>query len=652
MPDLAREEAPRPDEPPERRLAAILCADLVGYSRMMEADEATTLAAVKGVRREVIDPLIAEHHGRLVKVMGDGAIVAFVSVVDAVRCAIAVQKRVAAQQADVAPERRLRFRIGINLGDLAVDGDDLYGDGVNIAARLEQLCEPGGVLVSGTAYDHLQGKLDLPLEFIGEQHVKNIARPVRAYRVRLDGRRARWRMGTRRFTPLLPALAAALLAFALGGGAWWWLAPEAATAKPAIAVLPFNNYGGDEATGRLADGLTEDIITDLARFRDLDVIARNSADAYKGKPVDVRQVGKALNVDYVLEGSIQRQGERIRITTQLIDATTGAHVWSDRWDRPAEDVFAVQTEMAERVANKLGSDGVLADAGSAAAKRKRPESLTAYDLYLLGNAAIFRNTKESIEEGIRLLTRAVELDPNLARAWVSLSLARGWTEHFGGDPEVARKGREEAARRALELDPMDADAHSVMAAAYAWRGEFALAEAEMDKALSLNPSSLGVLRGYISWASSFGEAEKGAEAVDRAIRLDPNYLPAAAGPYTNAYFFAGRYEDMLRMMDRIPLESRRKFQWVQRAAAYAALRRSGEAQAAVSEALTKYPDISIEGFVVADPSYSEGERAHMVETMRAAGFPVCASAAKLAEFDTPDRLPECDAERAKMAGAS
>ena len=302
---------------------AILAADIVGYSRLVEADEAGTLAAIKALRETAIDPLLAEHKGRIVKLMGDGAIVEFASVVDAVACAVAIQKVVAELQAKVPADRRIVFRIGVNLGDVVVEGDDLLGDGVNVAARLEQLCEPGGVLVSGTAYDHLQGKLGLPLEFTGEQQVKNIARPVRAYRVRLDGaRRLRGIRHARSHTARRAAGGgrAVSCCSSSAAGAGGSGRRDRRPASPSIAVLPFDNLGGDEATGRLADGITEDIITDLARFRDLDVIARNSTEVYKGKPADVRQVGRDLGVGYVLEGSIQRQGDQLRVTAQLIDA--------------------------------------------------------------------------------------------------------------------------------------------------------------------------------------------------------------------------------------------------------------------------------------------------------------------------------------------
>src|SRR4051794_22782695 len=289
----------------ERRMAAILAADVVGYSALMEQDEDRTLARLKAHRREFVEPLIAEYQGRIVKLIGDGALVEFASVVDAVRCAVLIQRGMAEREAEVAQAERIRFRIGINLGDVIHEADgDLYGDGVNVAARLEQLAEPGGVVVSGTAYDHLQGKLDLPLEFAGEQRVKNIERLVRAYRVRLDGKVPRIKPPSRRARRFaLQVVAAAALVFVVGAGAWhFWPRDPPPAGKPAIAVLPFDNLGGDEATGRLAAGMTEDVITDLARFRDLDVIARNSTVGYEGKAVDIRQVGRDLGVGYVLEG--------------------------------------------------------------------------------------------------------------------------------------------------------------------------------------------------------------------------------------------------------------------------------------------------------------------------------------------------------------
>ena len=370
----------------KRRLSAILVADVVGYSRLVEADEAATLTALKTLHSAVIEPLIVEHRGRIVKLMGDGLIAEFASVVDAVSFAVSLQRRLETKPTELSVASPIVMRIGINLGDVVVDGDDLLGDGINVAARLEQLCEPGGVLVSGTAFDHLQGKLGLPIDFVGEQQVKNIARPVRAYRVRLSGRGQSWRLHLRRHLtrPKIMAMAAAAI-LAVLVGVFWGVTADPPRSKPGIAVLPFENLSGDEPTDRLARGVTGDMITDLARYRGFEVIARNSVMAYEGASIDVRKIGRDLDVSYVLQGSIQRQDDRVRISAQLVDTLSGGHVWSERWDRPVNDVFAIQTELAGQVATQLGSfSGTILAADREVTKRKHPTNLTAYDFYLLG----------------------------------------------------------------------------------------------------------------------------------------------------------------------------------------------------------------------------------------------------------------------------
>jgi TolB-like protein/class 3 adenylate cyclase/Tfp pilus assembly protein PilF len=627
----------------ERRLAAILAADIVGYSRLIEQDEAATLAAIRDLRRAVIDPLLAEHHGRIVKLMGDGAIVEFASVVDAVACAVAVQRVVAEYQAGLPPERRIVFRIGVNLGDVVVESDDLLGDGVNIAARLQQICEPGGVLVSGTAYDHLQGRLGLPLDDVGEQRVKNIERPVRAYRVRLDGTARRFHPRARRLHGWALAGAASLFAAIFLGGVWWLWPVEPPPAKPAIAVLPFDNLSGDEPTGRLADGITEDVITDLARFRDLDVIARNSTAAYKGKAVDVRQVGRDLGVGYVLEGSIQRQGERVRVTAQLIDADTGAHVWSERFDRPTQDVFAVQAEIADKVASSLGGyTGLIAKSDTLAAKRKRPQDLSAYDLYMMGLEAKHRATEASIVQAISLLERAVQEDPQLARAWTGLAFAYEMRANMLADPvELFRKALE-AARRAVELDPLDAEARAALGDALGMLGDLKQAEFQYDEALRLNPNAPDILTFYAAWASSFGQPERGAAAAERAMRFNPSFPVWAANAYRNAFFMVGRYEDALRAQERRPEEVWIPSDYALVAGSLAALGRVDEAKAVVARGRVRFPDmLTIEGFA-SRPDWAAHERQRLVETMRKAGFPACAGEA--ASKPLAVRLPECQTQ--------
>jgi TolB-like protein/class 3 adenylate cyclase/Flp pilus assembly protein TadD len=625
-----------------RRLAAILAADVVSYSRLIEKNEVRTLAALRGLHCEVIDPLLAEHRGRIVKLMGDGLIAEFGSVVDAVACAIALQKGVAEQQAEVPAECRIVFRIGINLGDVVIEGDDLLGDGVNIAARLEQICEPGGVTISGTAYDQLQGKLDRPLEFAGEQRLKNIARPIRTYRVRLEGARAA-PAARRLHSQWIVAAAAALLlvlALAAGGLLWRRLAEPEPVGRPSIAVLPFDNLGRDEATRRLADGITEDIITDLARFREFDVIARASTEVYKGKPVDVRQVGRDLNVRYVLEGSIQRQGAQLRATAQLIDADTAAQVWSERWDRPAVDLFAVQTEIAEQVAARLGGWEVVVAAERQAVRRKRPEDLSAYELYLRGSEGMSRGGKDNIEEAVRLFTQAVEKDPHLARAWTGLSAAYDLSTGFGADLHTAEEQARKAAEQAVALDPADADAHRALGEALFTVGDFPRAKAEFETALRLNPGDAAILATYGARAGTFGQPELGAQAVDRALRLNPNSRISAANRFRSAYFAAERYDDALRIVEGQPVDSRTMGGWVQRDASYAALGRLEEARAAVADALARHPNLTIQG-LLSRPDFSDAERQQFEELMRKAGFPICAKPEELAKSAKPYRLPEC-----------
>src|SRR5215469_8066595 len=343
----------------QRRLAAILAADVAGYSRLMGADERGTLGTLRS-HREAVGRLITLHHGRVFGSAGDSVIAEFASAVEAVEAAVEIQQETARRNEGIPADKRLCFRIGINIGDVMVEGDNLFGDGVNVAARVQALAKPGGICVARNVYSQVKNKVAVGFEDLGEHRLKNIAEPLTIYRVLTDPTDARsfavaWLVTARRQRRALAALVI-LLVVGLGAVAWYELRGSPAHAsKPAIAVLPLDNIGYDEATGRLADGLTEDIITDLARFQDLLVIARNSTMVYKGKAVDVRQVGKDLDVGYVLEGSIQRHADQIRITAQLINADTGAHIWADSWDRPLADTFAVQTEIAERVAGSLAS---------------------------------------------------------------------------------------------------------------------------------------------------------------------------------------------------------------------------------------------------------------------------------------------------------
>jgi len=373
-----------------RRLAAILAADVAGYSRLIGADEEGTLERLKTLRAEVIDPKIAEYRGRLVKTTGDGLLVEFGSVVDALRCAVDVQREMTARNADVTTDSRIEFRVGINMGDIVVEDGDIFGDGVNVAARLEAVAEPGGICVAARVQEDAAGKLDLVFDDLGEQQLKNIARPVRAYRVVTAARPA---MPQVRFGPALPD-------------------------KPSIAVLPFANMSGDPEQEYFADGMVEEIITALSRIRWLFVIARNSSFTYKGQAVDVKQVGRELGVRYVLEGSVRKAGQRVRITGQLIEATSGAHLWADRFDGSLEDIFDLQDKVASSVAGVI--EPALQAAETARSAGRPTKDLTAYDLYLRALAAYFPITKEGLVEALGLLERAIAIDPRYGPA---LSLA-------------------------------------------------------------------------------------------------------------------------------------------------------------------------------------------------------------------------------------
>jgi TolB-like protein/class 3 adenylate cyclase len=409
----------------ERRLAAILAADVVGYSRLVGEDEEGTLERLKVLRRTLADPKIKEHRGRVVRTMGDGLLVEFASVVDAVRCAVDVQREMAVRNSDVPADRRIEFRIGINLGDIIKDGRDVYGDGVNVAARLEALAPSGGICVSRVVRDQVRDKLGFAFDDRGEQQVKNIARPVRVFDVKMTG-------GAMTLTPNAAARA-----------------PLPLPDKPSIAVLPFQNMSGDPEQEYFADGMVEEIITALSRIPWLFVIARNSSFTYKGKSVDVKQVGRQLGVRYVLEGSVRKGGNRVRITAQLIEAETGAHLWADRFDGSLEDVFDLQDNVAINVA------GVIEPALQAAEVRRssaRPTNdLTAYDLYLRALATYYPITKERLLDALELLQQAIAIDQHCGPA---LSLAamcqmrlvrEGWAE----EPETASRDAIDLARRAL-----------------------------------------------------------------------------------------------------------------------------------------------------------------------------------------------------------
>ncbi len=481
----------------ERRLAAILCADVVGYSRMMGADEAGTLSALKAHRTDFIDPAIASHHGRIVKLMGDGALIEFPSVVDALECAVAIQRGMTERNADVAMDRRLEFRIGINIGDVIVEGDDIYGDGINIAARLEGLAEPGAICVSAAVFNAAEGKLEVDFEDLGPQAFKNIAKPIHVYRV--EGREA-----------------AVPEAFPKG-------ADQAAPAshKPAIAVMPFTNLSGDPEQEYFSDGLTEDIITALSHWRSFPVIARNSTFSFKGQAVVAQRIGRELGARYVLEGSVRRAGNRLRVNAQLVDAETGHSLWVERLDRPMEDVFAVQDEIARNIAFVVAPE--LEQAEIARSASRRPNSLTAWDLFLRGMAHMYKVRHEDYLKARPLFERAVQLEPDYAEGWAGV----GWSylrdlefSDPDGRGDVLGRGME-AAKRAVALDGKSAFAHVTLGTAFVWAEQFDLGIAEVERALELNPYYAHAHMALGNRLDLVGRTAEGIEKMEVSLDLNP-----------------------------------------------------------------------------------------------------------------------------------
>jgi TolB-like protein/class 3 adenylate cyclase len=653
----------------ERRLAAILSADVVGYSRLMGEDEADTHAHLKARRKEFIEPLVAEYRGRIVKLTGDGALVEFASAVDAVECAVALQKGMAEHEAGVAAERRLRFRIGINVGDIILEDGDIYGDGVNLAVRLEALAEPGGICIARNVWNQVKAKLDLAFEPMGEHRVKNIAEPITVYRVRLDrtaAARPRPERASRRRWTAIAAVAALMLAAGVAGAwrvlGWPASAPPAPVAaegderpalplpdKPSVAVLPFDNLSGEQRWERLADGLTEDIITDLSRFRELFVIARNSTFVYKGQPTDVRQIGRELGVQYVLEGSLQFDNDRIRVTAQLIDATTGNHVWSERYDRPLDDVFAVQNEVTSAIAASLaGQHGTVARAVREIARRKPVDSLQAYEYYALGIDHKHQYTEEDNRTARELFLKALDLDPSYGRAYAGIAMTHALDVDFGWNQsrQEALEGLVSAARAAIALDPYDGEARKMLGLYYLYLNDFPRAVAETNRAVELNPNNADVLA-MAAWdLTKAGEPKRSLELMERAVRLNPHHPDWYGGAMRETYFHNRRFEDTIAVT-RNRLYPDPIWDPLYRAMSYAQLARSEEAAAEMEQVFADQPDFSAEKWLNDTGTYArEIEMDLFLDSGDKSGLPLCASEAQLAQYPDMTPLPACEAERA------
>jgi adenylate cyclase len=577
----------------ERRLAAIMAADIVGYSRLMGQDEAGTLARLKTLRRDLIDPRVAEHKGRIVKTSGDGILIEFNSVVGAVACAITVQTEMAERNASIPQDQRIEFRLGINLGDVIIDEDDIHGDGVNVAARLEGLAEPGGICVSGVVNDQVQGRLEVELEDTGEQSLKNITRPVRVYRARLG-----------KAADAVPAMAL----------------PE----KPSIAVLPFQNMSGDADQEFFADGIAEDVITLLSKYHGLFVIARNSTFIYKGQAVDIKRVGWELRVRYVLEGSVRKAGNRVRVTVQLIEAATGGHLWAERYDRDLHDIFAVQDEITACVSGAILPAVERSERERAA--RKPPDRLDAWETYHRGMWHLSKVNGEDNQIARTLFQRSLQLDPGLAAAMGGLALGHiheAWLYGSNENRAAIVALANDCARRCLALDPTDPLGNVTSAVSLQMLGRHQEAVIAAERAVSLNPNhalsvaALGTVRAFS------GQPAEAIEPLETALRLSPfdpfDYLWRHW--ISRAYYWSRNYEaavptarSVWRSHPQVSSPVRTLI------AALGQLGRFEEAQEAIAEAVERFGREPFQALLLQKPGEDRDEGyEHLLDGLRKAG---------------------------------
>ncbi|MGX5843606.1 adenylate/guanylate cyclase domain-containing protein [Mesorhizobium sp. ArgA1] len=617
----------------ERKLVAILAADVVGYSRLMGLDETGTLTRLKSLRREFIEPSIEAYHGRIVKLMGDGALVEFASVVDAVACAVEIQRVTTQQNLSLPEDTWIVFRIGINLGDVIIDQDDVYGDGVNIAARLEGLSDPGGIVISGTAYDQAHNKLGLIFKSLGEQRLKNIPERVRAYRVLLEqtggARKSR--------SPRWPVIGAAglLLALAAGIALMRWppvidLLPghrshQAASTpgKPSIAVLPFTDLGQKAGQDYLAEGLADDLITDLSKISGLLVIARNSAFSFKDRSLDVDEIAAQLNVHYVVEGSVRREGDAVRINVQLIDAKTGSNIWAERYDRDYSRIFALQDEVIGRIVDALSVR--LTEGERAQIARLPTRSLEAYDFYTRAEQKVYVLDSRSLGETLSLYQRAIKLDPAFADAYSGY--ARATVDVLGFDYEllmlsaVARQRAYEAAGRALELDPQSSRAYAVLGILQMLDGEWDQAIASVEKAVELDPNGAEAELNLAIVLTYAGQGPEALTAMERVLQLDPKPRAQVFDYYGFVLYMNRQYEKALRALNQVQPQERSDLGLETLAMANARLGRMAEAHDAVA-AILKNPEQNLAAYrVVYAHHRRQQDLDHRLDALRAAGMP-------------------------------
>ncbi len=574
----------------QRKLTAILSADVKGYSRLMAEDEVATIRTLTAYR-ELMASLIQQHRGRVVDTPGDNMLAEFGSVVDAVTCAVEVQRELGERNTELPDQRKMEFRIGINLGDVVVEGERIYGDGVNIAARVEGLADGGGICISGKVHDEVKSKLALGYEYLGEQEVKNIAEPVRVYRISLEKPDAK---------------------------------PLELPTKPSIAVLPFKNLSGDPEQEYFSDGITEDIITALSRIRQFFVIARNSTFAYKGTSPDVRQVAKELGARYILEGSVRKAAGRVRISAQLIEGSTGNHVWAERYDRDLEDVFAVQDEITQTVVGAIEPELVKSELHRA--RIKPPEDLHARDCYYRGVWHLNRRTKEDFTEARRLFERATELDPNYGPAYAGI-VENYFYQRISGYTERDSESAFRAARKAVELDDEDSSAHLALGRVYHTEGDTVAAIAEYETAIQLNPSSAWAHYNLGAGLIHSGRAEVAIPHLYTALRLSPKDTlssPRVHGRLLAAHLYLKQHEEAVASGRKATRSGNIAWvSWADLISALGHLGRANEARRVYEDLNRRHPDITLtmtfarEQKNVSNPDY----KSHYLEGLRKAGVP-------------------------------
>jgi len=559
----------------------------------MEADETGTLARLRTHRLELVDPVIAKNKGRIIKTTGDGMLVEFQSVADAVECAAEIQRRMARRNTDVSPARWIQFRIGINLGDVIVEDGDIFGDGVNVAARLQELAAPNGICVSAAVRDQVGDRLDVAFEDLGEQNVKNIVRPIRIFRVLID------KESSARLEGVVDK-------------------PSPAT-KPSLVVLPFVNMSGDPEQEFFVDGLSEDIITELSRFRDLLVISRNSAFVHKGKAVKVQDIAREFGVHYVVEGSVRKAGDRVRVTVQLIDAETDRHIWAERYDRKIEDIFAIQDEVTCAIVGTL--PGRIEAAGHDRAKRKPPQSMAAYEYVLTGKILHHRSTREDNAEAQRMLERAIALDPKYAHAhaWKACVLAQTWVNNWCEDRRNTWKQVVDEAHIALALDDNDSDVHRVCAAVNLAHDEHEKAKYHQERALGLNPNNDLILVQQGELLTWLGRPEDGMEWIRKAMRVNPYHPQRFWNHLGRAHYTARQYAEAVAALSRVTQQD-----YTHHALLAAALAQLGDKTAAAAhtqEVLREEPGFTNQRYLSTSHYQLDSDRDHLREGLLKAGLP-------------------------------